>query len=200
MNFFPLLIFLLTGQKGAHHFMALPFKVELVRREHAPALLDYCIRNREHLQPFEPVRPGEYYTLEHQEKVIEQSLLAYKKDTGYAFGIFIENVHLIGRVNLSNVVRGVFQNATLGYSIDFEYTGRGWMSDAVRWVTQFGFSSLLLHRIQAAVMPHNTPSIRVLEKCGFRQEGLAQRYLKINDQWQDHLLFAITLEESPFPW
>lgn len=163
-------------------------------------MLDYCVRNHDHLQPFEPARPNDYYTLEHQEKVIEQSLLAYAKDTGYAFGLFAEEGCLVGRVNLSNVTRGVFQNATLGYSMDGTYSGQGWMSEAVRWVTQFGFASLLLHRIQAAVMPHNIPSIRVLDKCGYRLEGLALRYLKINDQWQDHLLYAITLEESPLPW
>jgi ribosomal-protein-alanine N-acetyltransferase len=177
-------------------FLSKPYHIQLLREEHAPLLLDYCVRNRHFLAPYEPLRDASYYQLDHQVQVVRQAMQSCEKDLGYAFGIFeMEDKKLIGRINVSNVSRTVFQNATLGYSTDYAYNGRGWTTEAVLWVTRFAFSSLLLHRIQAGVMPRNIASIRVLEKSGYRREGLAQRYLKINDRWEDHLIFATTLEE-----
>lgn len=176
--------------------MSLPFHIEMLSKSHAPMLLDYCLRNRSFLEPFEPLRDEDYFTLEHQSEVIKQSLLQCQTDQAYTFGLFSkEQDKLIGRVNLSGVSRGVIQCAYLGYSLDQEYNGKGWMTQAVQWVTRFGFSSLLLHRIQAAVMPNNAASIRVLKKSGYHQEGLARKYLKINGVWEDHLLFAVIAEE-----
>jgi ribosomal-protein-alanine N-acetyltransferase len=176
--------------------LSTPFHIELMREDYAPLLLDYCIRNRAFLEPFEPQRDESYFTLEHQKEVARQSLLAYEKNIGFSFVMLDQDEDkLIGRVNLSNVSRGVFQNATIGYSIDAACSGKGWMTEAVRWVVRFAFSSLLLHRVQAGVMPHNVPSIRILEKIGFRREGYAERYLNINGQWRDHFIFATTLEE-----
>lgn len=176
--------------------MSLPFRMELVGKHHTELLLDYCKRNRDYLEPFEPERDEDYYTLEHQSHVVCQAMLACQQDLGYSHVLLApDEEKLIGRINLSNVARGVFQNATLGYSIDAHYAGKGWMTEAVRFILQFGFRQLILHRIQAGVMPHNKSSIRVLEKTGFRYEGRALRYLKINGSWEDHDIFAITQEE-----
>jgi [ribosomal protein S5]-alanine N-acetyltransferase len=106
---------------------------------------------------------------------------------------------LIGRIALSNVVRGAWQNATLGYFLDQTHNGKGYTSLAVSLVLKFAFTTAELHRVQAGVMPRNLPSIRVLEKNGFRQEGLSLRYLQINGNWEDHLMFAQTREEYQDP-
>ncbi|MBI3725865.1 GNAT family N-acetyltransferase [bacterium] len=92
--------------------------------------------------------------------------------------------------------RGPFRNAHLGYWIDREHQGRGLTTEAVRLLLAFAFGPLALHRVQAAVMPRNRASCRVLEKAGFRREGLARRYLMIDGKWRDHLIYAITIEES----
>jgi ribosomal-protein-alanine N-acetyltransferase len=104
---------------------------------------------------------------------------------------------IIGRVALGGVLRGAFQNAYLGYWIDVEHQGRGLMTETLRAATSFAFASAGLHRVQAAVMPRNAASQRVLEKAGYRREGIALRYLCIAGQWEDHLIFAMTAEEWP---
>ncbi len=81
-----------------------------------------------------------------------------------------------------------------GYFLDEPLNGQGLMTEAVAHAVQFAFGEVVLHRIQAAVMPWNMGSIRVLEKVGFRYEGLAEYYLRINDAWQDHNLYSITTE------
>jgi ribosomal-protein-alanine N-acetyltransferase len=102
---------------------------------------------------------------------------------------------VIGRVALGGVLRGAFQNAYLGYWIDVAKQGFGLMPEAVRAATTFAFRGVGLHRVQAAVMPRNSRSLRVLEKVGYRREGLALRYLSIAGSWEDHVLFAVTAEE-----
>jgi ribosomal-protein-alanine N-acetyltransferase len=102
---------------------------------------------------------------------------------------------VIGRIALGGVLRGAFQNAYLGYWIDVANQGLGLMPEAVRAATTFAFRGVGLHRVQAAVMPRNTRSMRVLEKVGYRREGMALRYLSIAGAWEDHVLFAITAEE-----
>ncbi len=93
------------------------------------------------------------------------------------------------------VVRGPWQNANIGYYVDRTWNGRGVCTEAVGLVVGFAFDRAGLHRVQAAVMPRNTPSIRVLEKNGFRREGLAPRYLQIDGVWENHVIFARTTED-----
>jgi ribosomal-protein-alanine N-acetyltransferase len=102
---------------------------------------------------------------------------------------------IIGRVALGGVLRGAFQNAYLGYWIDSDHQGRGLMTEAVRAATAFAFGDATLHRVQAAVMPRNVASQRVLEKVGYRREGFCERYLCIAGSWEDHVIFAVTAEE-----
>lgn len=172
----------------------------LIRRlepEDAQALFHLRTANRRYLEPFEPRFPDEHFTLDGQRRVIEQSLELWKRDQGYSFGIFlIKTEELIGRVNLSNVVRGAWQNCTLGYFIAEAQQGKGYMTDAVRLAVRFAFEQADLHRVQAAVMPRNRRSQRVLEKVGFRYEGLSKRYLFINQVWEDHYIYALTKEEG----
>ena len=102
---------------------------------------------------------------------------------------------MIGRVALANVVRGPWQNATLGYWISADAGGRGHATRAVRLILRFAFEHAGLHRVQPAVIPRNERSIRVVERVGFRREGRAARYLKINGVWEDHDIFALTRED-----
>jgi ribosomal-protein-alanine N-acetyltransferase len=162
----------------------------------AAAMLALYERNATFLQPWDPARPPGFYTLSFQEDIIRTAQTAAANDRGYMFGIVLnETGALVGRLTLSGIVRGAFQNAYLGYWLDEGCTGRGLMTEAVGLALRHGFQVLRLHRIQAATLPHNHASRRVLEKNGFRREGLAQRYLLIDGQWQDHVLFALTVEE-----
>jgi len=168
-----------------------------LRVNDATEMLSVRLRNHAFLQPYEPIRPASHLTLEGQIKQLRQAEQDAEEDRGYAFGIFLqEDDRLIGRVALSNVVRGAWQNATLGYFLDEKQNGKGYVSTAVSLVVRFAFSSANLHRVQAGVMPRNLASIRVLEKNGFRREGLSKHYLQINGVWEDHVIYALTREDD----
>jgi ribosomal-protein-alanine N-acetyltransferase len=130
---------------------------------------------------------GERILLRHLTADDAPALLAYMQENG----VFLDS-ELVGRIALSQIFRGIFQNAYLGYSIAERWNGQGLATEAVGVVMDFAFGDLGLHRVQAAVMPRNTGSIRVLEKNGFREEGYAVGYLCINGVWEDHRIFART--------
>ncbi|MGE5703460.1 MAG: GNAT family N-acetyltransferase [Clostridia bacterium] len=166
----------------------------------ADALWALRCRNRTFFQPFEPIRPESHFTLEGQQSEITISMESANQGHSYFFGIILhESNELIGRISLTSIARGPFQNANLGYYLDQQYNGKGYATEAVSLCTQFAFREAGLHRIQAAVMPRNIASIRVLEKVGFRQEGMAKHYLQINGVWEDHNLYALTVEDIARP-
>src|SRR5690606_36980831 len=112
--------------------------------------------------------------------------------TAYPFFIFRNNDRqLVGGIPLANIRHGVAQNGMVGYWSGATYAGKGYMTEALSLVISFAFEQLRLHRIEAACIPHNVRSVRLLEKAGFKREGLLRSYLKINGFWQDHLLFAL---------
>jgi ribosomal-protein-alanine N-acetyltransferase len=162
-----------------------------------PALVEARVRNREFLTEWEPTRDESFFTPAGQARELALDDAAWRTATGFPFAILdaCENDRLIGRVALANVVRGVWQNATLGYWVSQEAGSRGHATAAVGLVLQFAFEVAGLHRVQPAIMPRNARSKRVVEKCGFRHEGVALRYLKINGVWEDHDLYALTVED-----
>jgi ribosomal-protein-alanine N-acetyltransferase len=114
--------------------------------------------------------------------------------TGHGFGIFVEG-ELAGEINLNAIQRGPFQNAYVGYWIAREHAGAGYVPEALVVTLQMAFEELNLHRVQVAIIPRNQASHRVVEKLGFRNEGVAERYLEINGCWEDHVRYAMTAED-----
>jgi [ribosomal protein S5]-alanine N-acetyltransferase len=157
----------------------------------AQALLAFMKENRGFLEQWEPARERGFFTLDAQLADIEAAADDAAADRRHAFAIFLDS-ELVGRIALSQIFRGIFQNAYLGYSVAQRWNGRGLATEAVRVAVDFAFGDLGLHRVQAAVMPRNIGSIRVLEKNGFREEGYAVGYLCINGVWEDHRIFART--------
>jgi ribosomal-protein-alanine N-acetyltransferase len=153
--------------------------------------------NRDHTGPWDPRRDESFYTAAGQRLELELDQRAWAAGTAYAFAVLAmdEGDRLIGRVALANVVRGPWQNATLGYWIDHRAGGRGHATRAVRLALRYAFDEVGLHRVQPAIIPRNAKSLRVAEKVGFRREGRALRYLKINGTWEDHEIYALTSED-----
>src|SRR5437762_5084484 len=161
--------------------------IKLLGPDDASEYLNLLLRNREFLEPYEPVRPDGYWTLDGQREQLEQAAREAEAGTGFAFGIYDgADGALVGRVALANIVRKAWQNATLGYWMDGERNGRGLATAASRLALRYAFEDVGLHRVQAGVMPRNARSVRVIEKLGMRFEGLAARYLLINGVWEDH--------------
>lgn len=152
--------------------------------------------SRAHLTPWEPTWPRDDLTKSSYRRRVRHYQREARDDLGYAFSIFdAESNALLGGVTLSHVRRGVTQAATLGYWMGKPYVGRGIMTAAVKTLLPHCFETLRLHRLEASAQPSNAPSLAVLEKVGFTREGLARRYLKINGQWQDHVLFGMLAED-----
>ena len=168
-----------------------------------PAMGDYSAwaelraLSRQHLTVWEPLWTRDELSRSAFRRRLRQYQREMREDQGYAFLVFREgDAMLVGGLTISNVRRGVAQSASVGYWMGLPHVRRGYMTDALRAVLPFAFATLGLHRLEAACLPHNAPSARVLEKAGFRREGTARRYLKINDIWQDHDLYAL-LHDDP---
>lgn len=148
--------------------------------------------SRQFLAPWEPIWAADELSRTAFRRRLKRYARDIREDQGYPFLVFREaDGALLGGLTLAYVRRGVTQSCSLGYWMGARHAGRGIMTAAVRAVLPFAFSTLKLHRVEAACLPSNAASIRLLEKVGFRQEGYARRYLCINGEWRDHLLFAL---------
>jgi len=155
--------------------------------------------SRDFLTPWEPTWPLDDLTRGAFRRRLKRYADDQRADLSYSFFVFRkEDDVLVGGLTIANVRRGVAQAGSLGYWMGQPYAGRGYMSAAVRAVATFSFGALSLHRLEAACIPTNKASARLLEKCGFKYEGLARQYLCINGRWHDHLLFA-RLRDDPAP-
>jgi ribosomal-protein-alanine N-acetyltransferase len=147
--------------------------------------------SRAFLTPWEPTWPADDLTRSSFRRRIRRYAEDLRTDQGYAFLIVRSNDGaLVGGLTLANIRRGVAQAASLGYWMGLPYVRCGYMTAGVRSVIPFAFATLRLHRLEAACIPTNAGSIRLLEKTGFVREGYAREYLCINGVWQDHLLYA----------
>jgi ribosomal-protein-alanine N-acetyltransferase len=161
------------------------------------AQLALRVANRAHTGPWDPARDESFYTAAGQRLELDLDQRAWAAGSAFAFAVLDtgDADRLIGRVALANVVRGPWQNATLGYWISADAGGRGHATRAVRAILRFAFEHAGLHRVQPAVIPRNHRSIRVVQRAGFRLEGRALNYLRIDGVWEDHDIYALTLED-----
>jgi len=162
-----------------------------------PQMTDYADwaalreQSRDFLVPWEPTWPGDDLTRSAFRRRIRRYAEDLRSDQGYAFLITRNSDDaVVGGLTLANVRRGVAQAGSLGYWMGVPFVRHGYMTAAVRTVIPFAFKTLRLHRLEAACIPTNVGSIRLLEKTGFVREGYAREYLCINGTWQDHLLYA----------
>jgi len=160
--------------------------------------------NHAHLHPWNPLpRPGEDPTsITEVSNTVLRQRREWKNGRSFAFMMALRSdpSRFVGKIALNGVMRGAMHGAYLGYWVDVDHQATGLCPEGIKGVLDFAFGAgLELHRIQAAIMPHNPKSIRVVEKLGFRKEGYAVRYLQIGGKWEDHLLYAKTKEEHPLP-
>ena len=154
-------------------------------------------RNAAWLVPWDATVPpgGEARPTSFKQLVRRLSRQARRGQT-YPFAVEVEG-RFAGQVTVNNIVRGSAQFASVGYWLDRDVAGRGVMPTSVALVIDHCFRSAGLHRIEVAIRPENSNSLRVVEKLGIREVGYAPRYLHIDGAWRDHRIYAITVEECP---
>lgn len=158
-------------------------------KSYADLLVDYYLRNKLFLEKWEPIKSDVFYTKEYQEEQLENELTNIENKRSLRLWIFKKgnSDRIIGSVSFSNIVWGAFLSCHLGYKLDKDEINKGYMTEAIQKGIEIIFEDYKLHRIEANIMPSNKPSLRVVEKLGFYNEGLAYKYLKINGKWEDHI-------------
>lgn len=185
--------------------MAAPFPV--IRGDgiflRAPQMADFSEwaalreRSRDFLTPWEPTWPADDLARGAFRRRLKRYAEDVRNDQAYPFFLFERSDSvLVGGLTLTNIRRGVAQAGSLGYWVGAPFARQGYMTRAVRSLIPFAFDALKLHRLEAACIPTNQASVRLLERAGFTREGYAREYLCINGIWQDHMLFARITENK----
>lgn len=164
-------------------------RIRLVTTGDCEALAELQVRNRHFLSPWDPSRSDGYFTVEGQRADVEAALARHGRGEAMPWVILNDEGAVAGRLTLSGITRGPFQSCNMGYWLSEDQTGRGLATEAVRVAVDSAFNELKLHRVQAETLVANVASQNVLGRTGFRQYGLAPKYLKIAGMWQDHLMF-----------
>ncbi|MBM7872272.1 ribosomal-protein-alanine N-acetyltransferase [Clostridium pascui] len=168
-------------------------QLKILTPENSQEILNYYLKNKEHLSPYEPTREEEFYTLKFQRDILIESYKQYLNGEAINFGIY-KNDNFIGKIQLSNIVLGIFRSCFIGYSMDKDEQGKGYMKEALKLVTEYGFDEFNLHRIEASALVDNKKSQSVLKACNFKELGINKNYLFIDGKWRDHITYYILRE------
>ena len=163
----------------------------LLTPDDATELTGVLRENRAFLAEWEPLRGDDYFTVEGQSALLEQALQDHDAGIAVPLAVLDADGRIVGRLNITNIVRGALQSAHLGYWVSCSHNGRGLASGAVAEAVRIAFDQLGLHRLQADTLIRNTGSQKVLHRNGFTAYGIAPRYLRIAGQWQDHILHQL---------
>lgn len=163
--------------------------LKILDRSSASSILGYYERNREFLEEWEPLRSRNFYTVRYHEEQLDNEIESIQNRSSLRLWIFSKEapLRIIGCIGFSNIVWGAFLSCHLGYKLDYGEINRGYMTEALKKGIDIIFNEYGLHRIEANIMPRNVRSLRVAQKLGFYNEGLAYKYLKINGRWEDHI-------------
>jgi ribosomal-protein-alanine N-acetyltransferase len=159
----------------------------------AVAIVAYYRENRAHLEPWSPSWPVGFFTEEFWRDQARSARQEFRAGTAVRTMIALrtELRRVIGNLSLTQITRGPAHHCVMGYSLAGGLQGKGYMLEAVRGAVGYAFGELGLHRIAAGYMPHNRRSATVLRRAGFTVEGYARDYLRIDGQWEDHILTGI---------
>jgi [ribosomal protein S5]-alanine N-acetyltransferase len=176
-----------------------PVELQPLRRADAREWARLRTVNEHWLTPWEPSAPVAWAD-RHTPAAYRAMRRAASRRAGVGmslpFAVHYEG-RLAGQVTVDNIVRGALRSGHLGYWVDSAVAGRGVASLAVALVCDHAFGPVGLHRLQADIRPENRPSRRLVERLGFRQEGLFRSYLDIDGAWRDHLAYALLAEDAP---
>jgi [ribosomal protein S5]-alanine N-acetyltransferase len=185
----------MSAESGAGRLLLTPrLRLAAPDERLAPALVDFRLRNRAHLAPWNPPRHADHETLAGQTEHLQAGRQAFDAGTAYRWLMqpIGDAARVIGSVHFSQISRGPFQSCMLGFELDQALEGQALMTEALRCALGEVFSPHVnLHRVQAAYRPENWRSAEVLKRLGFDEEGLAPDYLYIDGAWRSHRIVAL---------
>ncbi|MBR6222745.1 MAG: GNAT family N-acetyltransferase [Lachnospiraceae bacterium] len=186
------------------HLDSMNFRIEtdrlIMRVEDIPMaedILDFYIRNKDHLAPYEPDKIDSFYTVRYHQTALQLEMKKTLEGSEIRYYLYEKKNpdFIIGVVNLYRIVRGSFDSATIAYKLDQKHTGKGYAFEAVMRLMQLAYEDLHLHRVECRVVTYNDRSIRLLEKAGFSREGLERQTVRIGGKWEDTYRYAYVFEE-----
>ncbi|MDD2328708.1 MAG: GNAT family N-acetyltransferase [bacterium] len=171
--------------------------LRVIDTSYTELVIDYYERNKSFLEQWETVKTPEFYQKQYQKQQIVNDLVSIENLRSFRLWIFKkEDMNtIIGSVVFDNIVWGAFLSCHLGYKLDKDEINKGYMTEAIQKGIEIVFNEFGLHRIEANIMPRNKRSMRVVEKLGFYNEGLAHKYLRINGKWEDHIHMVLLNEK-----
>ncbi len=170
--------------------------LKIIDKSYVELVIDYYQRNKSFFEEWDAVKNDDFYEKPYQEELLEKELSEIKNKRCLRLWIFNKqnSNKIIGTVSFSNIVWGAFLSCHLGYKLDKEEINKGYITEAIQKGIDIIFKEYGLHRIEANIMPKNIRSLRVAEKLGFYNEGLAYKYLKIQGKWEDHVHMVLLNE------
>ena len=172
-----------------------PTAIRLIKQRDARTLQNELLTNRAWLQPWEATSPDGAISFD-MRSGIRRLLQQYRDGAGVPFVMEYDG-EIAGQLNVWGIARGSLSSGTIGYWVSERFAGRGITPVSVALATDICFTDLRLHRMEICIRPENRASLRVVEKLGFRYEGLRRRFIHIDGDWRDHYAFALVREEVP---
>lgn len=167
--------------------------LKILKQDSADDVLDFYMNNKEIFEKYEPDRPQNFYTRNYQATLLNYEYNLSLKLAAYRFWVFEKKSpeRIIGTISFHNITRSIYQSCQLGYKFDQRYWRRGYARESIQRAISVTFDEMKLRRIEAVVLPSNTPSIRLLESLGFKNEGICHSYIFLHGSWADHLRYSI---------
>ena len=172
-----------------------PVSIRLIKPRDARVLQNELLSNRSWLRPWEATSPDGPVSFD-MKAGVRRLLQQYRDGNGVPFVMEYDG-EIAGQLNVWGIARGSLSSATIGYWVSERFAGRNITPISVAMATDIAFGELRLHRMEICIRPENRASLRVVEKLGFRYEGLRQRFIHIDGDWRDHYAFALVREEVP---
>lgn len=166
--------------------------LRVLSKQQAEKVLEFYCRNRDIFEKYEPVIGNDFYTISHQRKILDFEYQNIMKLSMLRYWIFEKNNpdQVIGTISFRNIVRPIYESCTVGYKMDRDYINRGYCTEALNATIPVLAHELGIHRFEALILPDNEPSIHMIEKLGFKYEGILRDKIIIGGERLDHCMFA----------
>jgi len=185
----------IAPRRGRYELLAIEtdrLRLAVLRKSEAPRVAGYLIKNREFHKRFAQTHSDQYFTVSEQRKYVAFDCDSFLSGNLVPLWITLKDSDvIIGRVSFFNLAYGGMMSCAVGYHLDEDYVGKGYMTEALEAACSFMFREYKMHRIEAFILPENEPSIRLIKRAGFEYEGKRYSYMHINGEYRDHEAFYL---------